>query len=128
MALIYLNMPSYNATSMDTAILTTDWQLYNWSVVDTVRNALKNNAKAVTIVLLDPSLHIQNSTSFSRLWVYSKEAGQNFSDERFYPKLAIHWSGVVPEFPTFLILPLFMIATLIAVKFYEKKTMPYKRL
>ena len=122
MALTYLNMPSYNATSKDTAILTTEWQLYNWSVVDIVGNALENHAKAVTIVLLDPSLHVQNSSSpISRLWFYSKEAGQSFSDERFYPKLAIHWSGVVAEFPTFLVLPLLMIATLLAVIIYRKK-------
>jgi len=37
-------------------------------------------------------------------------------------------SYVVPEFPLILILPLFMIATLLAVAFYKKKAMPHKRL
>jgi parallel beta-helix repeat protein len=35
---------------------------------------------------------------------------------------------IVPEFPSFLILPLFLIATLLAVIIYKKKAMPYKRL
>jgi len=35
---------------------------------------------------------------------------------------------IVPEFPSFLILPLMMIATLLAVIIYKKKAMPYKRL
>jgi parallel beta-helix repeat protein len=35
---------------------------------------------------------------------------------------------VVPEFPSFLILPLFMIAILLAVIIYKKKAIPYKRL
>jgi parallel beta-helix repeat protein len=36
--------------------------------------------------------------------------------------------AVVPEFPSFLILPLFLIATLLAVIIYKKKAMQYKRL
>jgi|GEM_PF-618781 parallel beta-helix repeat protein len=35
---------------------------------------------------------------------------------------------IIPEFPSFLILPLFIIATLAAVAFYKKKAMLYKRL
>jgi parallel beta-helix repeat protein len=35
---------------------------------------------------------------------------------------------MVPEFSSFLILPFFMIATLLAVAFYKKKTIQYKRL
>jgi parallel beta-helix repeat protein len=35
---------------------------------------------------------------------------------------------IVPEFPSFLILPLFMMATLLAVMVYKKKAMPYRKL
>jgi parallel beta-helix repeat protein len=44
----------------------------------------------------------------------------------YYP-LTVPYA-VVPEFPSFLILPLFLIATLLAVLIYKKKAMPYKRL
>lgn len=118
LTLTYLNMPSYNKTSMDSVPIATDIQWYNWNVVDAVRNALKSNPKAVTIVLLDPSLHSPSG----KVAFYSKEQGN------YLPKLAIHWSEVVPEFPTFLILPFFMIATLTAVAFYKKKAMQSKRL
>ena len=42
-----------------------------------------------------------------------------------YPLMAQY---TVPEFPTFLILPLFLIATLLAVIIYKKKAIPHKRL
>jgi hypothetical protein len=107
--LTYLNMPSYNTTSMDSVSTMLYGYWYNWSVVDAVRNALNSNSKAVTIVLRDPSLH--NSS------VYVDFISKEY-DYQSVPKLAIHWRGVVPEFPIFLVLPLFMIA--IAVTFYEQ--------
>jgi len=114
-SLTYSNMPSYNTTSMDSVLVTVNNQWYNWSTVDAVKNALNSNAEAVTVVLREPS--IQNSlVSFE-----SKEAPINLTD--YSPKLTIHWSNVVPEFPTFLILPFFMIATLLAVIIYRKKSM-----
>jgi hypothetical protein len=36
--------------------------------------------------------------------------------------------NTIPEFPSFLILPLFMIATLLAVIIYKKKAILYGRL
>lgn len=111
--LTYSNMPSYNTTSMDSVLVKVNNQWYNWSTVDAVKNALNNNPEAVTVVLREPS--IQNSTvSFE-----SKEAPINLTD--YSPKLTIHWSSIVPEFPTFLVLPFFMIATLLAVMIYKKR-------
>jgi len=111
--LTYLNMPNYNTTSMGSVSVEVANQFYTWNVIDAVRNALNSNSKAVTIVLLDPSLQ---SSSIS-VGFYSKE-----NNNTLYPKLAIHWSNIIPEFPTFLILPFFMIATLLAVVFYKKKS------
>jgi hypothetical protein len=118
LTLTYSNMPSYNTTSMDSVLVATSGQWYNWSVVDAIRDALDNTGRTVTMVLLDPSPHgLLSSVSFD-----SKE----FSISDYAPTLTVHWSGVVPEFPSFLILGLFTMATLLAVtvcrKRYARKT------
>jgi hypothetical protein len=114
LTLTYSNMPGYNTTSMDSVLITTNSQWYNWSVVDAIRDALNSTTRTVTMVLLDPSPSgLASSTSFD-----SKE----FSISDYAPTLTVHWSGVVPEFPTFLILPLFMMATLLGVIIYRKRT------
>jgi hypothetical protein len=71
---------------MDSAVVSTADQWYNWSVVDAVENALNNNPKAVTIVLSEPSPH---SSPHSVLFD-SKESPVYFTDHS--PKLTIHWS------------------------------------
>ena len=116
LTLTYSNMPSYNTTSMDSVSVLGLGQWCNWSVVDAVTDVLNSNAKVVTIVLFDPSSYSSASTvSFNskETFVYS-----GFEDTR--PALTIHWSSIVPEFPTSLVLPFFMMATLIAVAFYKK--------
>ncbi len=112
--LTYSNMPSYNTTSMDSLSVAVNNQWYNWSTIDAVKNALNSNAKAVTVILLEPSIQDSTSVSFQ-----SKEAPVNLTD--YSPHLTIHWSNVVPEFSTFLVLPLFMMATLLAVIVYRKR-------
>jgi hypothetical protein len=112
LTLTYSNMPSYNMTSMDSVLVESNNQWYNWSVVDAVRDALNSTARTVTLVLFDPSPHgLISSISFN-----SKEF--NISD--YAPALTVHWSGIVPEFPAFLVLPLYMMATLLAVIVYRK--------
>jgi hypothetical protein len=112
--LTYSNMPSYNTTSMDSVVVAINSQWCNWSVVDAVRDALNSTTRTVTIVLFDPSPHgLLSSISFN-----SKE----FSISDYAPTLTVHWSGVVPELPTFLVLPLYMMATLLAVIVYRKRT------
>jgi hypothetical protein len=115
LTLTYSNMPSYNTTSMDSALVATGYQWYNWSVVDAVTNVLNSHSSAMTIVMNEPSPH----SAFNNVWFDSKEAPVYVTD--YSPKLTIHWSSVVPEFPTFIVLPLFMIATLLAVIVYRKK-------
>jgi hypothetical protein len=116
LTLTYSNMPSYNTTSMDSVLVATNNQRYNWSVVDAVRDALDSTARTVTMVLFDPSPHgLLSSISFN-----SKE----FSISDYAPTLTVHWSGVVPEFPSFLILPLFMMATLLALAFHKRRGYP----
>ena len=109
------NMLSYNTTSMDSVLVTGTIQWYNWSVVNAVRDALNSNASSVTIVLFDPSSY----TSASIVSFNSKETPVVLQDTR--PALTIHWSSTVSEFPTFLVLPFFIMATLLAVTVYRKK-------
>lgn len=113
LTLTYSNMPSYNTTSMDSVLVVTSGQWYNWSVVDAIRDALNSTARTATMVLFDPSPHgLLSSIMFD-----SKE----FSTSDYAPTLTVHWIGVVPEFPSFLILALFMMATILAVTGCRKK-------
>jgi hypothetical protein len=113
LTLTYSNMPSYNTTSMDSVLVATANQWYNWSVVDPVRNALNGNPKSVTTVMQEPTLH----SSATVVWFESKES----LTTDVAPTLTVYWSGIIPEFPSFLLLPLFMIATLLAVIIYKRK-------
>lgn len=126
-ALTYSNMPSYDTSSGDEAIVAGyNAQWCNWSIVDIVKGSLSSGSAVVTIVLREPSLH----GNASEIWFASKEMNQivGSTGSDIAPKLTIHWSEVAPEFPTFIILPFFMIATLIGVALYKKKAMLHKRL
>ena len=94
---------------MDSVSVATVNLWYNWSVVDAVRNSLNGNARSVTIVMREPTPH----SSATSIYFDSKESPADYS-----PKLTIHWSNV-PEFPTFIVLPLFIIATLVALLAYR---------
>jgi hypothetical protein len=115
LTLKYSNMPSYNATLIDSVLVPTDSKWYNWSIVNVVRSNLKDNSKSVTIVLSETSPH----SSASEVSFYSKESQVDLTD--YAPRLTVHWSGFVPEFPSFLFLPLAMIATLVAVIVCKKR-------
>lgn len=124
LSLTYDNMPNYNTTSMDSVLVASANQWYNWTVVDAVGNALSGNPKSVTIVMQEPNPH----SSVAWVWFDSKESKVYLNLGIDYrPELTIHWSSVVPEFPTFLLLPLFMTATLVGVTLYKKKVISYKK-
>lgn len=113
LTLTWSNMPSYNATSMDMEQVATPNRWYNWSVTYAVQRAIDvthGGSDIVTIVLQETTVRSYSWVSF-----YSKEGYSN------YPELTVHWGDVVPEFPSFLILPLLVLATL-AVAFYKRKT------
>jgi parallel beta-helix repeat protein len=65
-----------------------------------------------------------NATETDGVWNTPYVIDSNNTD--YYP-LTVP-IAVIPEFPSFLILPLFMIATLLAVIIYKKKAIPHKRL
>ncbi len=54
-------------------------------------------------------------------WLQFKESGGYTTEESLFYQLVETNLWVIPEFPSFLILPLFMIATLLAVILYRRK-------
>ena len=64
------------------------------------------------------------ATETDGVWNTPYVIGTNSTD--YYP-LTVPYAAV-PEFPSLLILPLFLIATLLAVIIYKKKATPYRRL
>ncbi len=117
LTLTHANMPVFNATSMDSEVVTTSSKWYNWTVTDAVQQSVDGifgGPGMVTIVLLETSLH--GAGMDLTVFFYSKEGS-----DLYMPKLTIHWNDVVPEFPSFLVPTLFMIATLLAVIVYRRK-------
>jgi hypothetical protein len=110
----YMNQPAIDV-ALDTTFIGMPNKWYSWNVTDAVRNAsdgVFNASDVLTIVLKQTEWH----TSFHQLQIVSKDTGTACRIT-----LYVHWTDVVPEFPSFLILPLFTITTLLAVIVYRKK-------
>jgi len=102
-----INEPFYNRTSsLDSTLVYTSETWYSWNVADAIKNAT-----SVTIVLEESWFH----EGAEYVEFNSKETENNI------PKLTITWTAI-PEFPSLMILPLFMIATLLAVIVYKRKS------
>jgi hypothetical protein len=113
-SLIYSNMPHYNATPLDTVSLVDQPKWYSWRVFDAVLQAVNNGSNVVTIVLQGDTvqtdiLPIQLISRENTIFIWAK------------PLLTIYYT-IIPEFPSILlILPLFMIATLLTATIYRKR-------
>jgi len=115
------NYPRTGFISVDSLSVATSDKWYNWTVFDAVKYSQDNNLTAVTIALIEPNVH----SSPTVVEFYSKESPVYFTD--YSPTLTVHWSSVVPEFPTFIPLSLFMMMTLIAATYYRfKQKLPVK--
>ena len=81
---------------------------YNWNQTTSINQAKVNASyTAITLVLLT----FESFQPNTYIWFASKENSTDYS-----PRLIVHWSGIVPEFPTLALIPSFMIVTsLIAV-------------
>ena len=114
-SITYNNQPSYSTTVLASKRVyrldINDDHWFTWDVTGAVTQSFDNNKDLVSIVV---EIH-PNSVMYSRLWFDSKE---NLWDS---PELIVAWSGEIPEFRSFLILPLFMMATLLAVIVYRRK-------
>jgi len=104
------NMP-HDASAyavLDTDYVANEETWYEWLVTEAVVNATANNATAVTIVMRHPEGWETPPMSFD-----SKEASLTKK-----PKLTVFWEGI-PEFPSFLILPLFMIVSVLVITIHK---------
>ena len=116
LTLTYSNLPSYNTTLMDSELVSSAYEWYNWSVVDAVRSALNTNSTQLTLVLSEPTPH----SSLNGVMFYSKEAPVSTSD--YSPELTVHWTAITPEYPTVLYIPMAIITTLVVTSlFYKRK-------
>jgi len=108
------NCPNYiTSIELDIDYVANDETWYEWIVTEAIMNATANNTTTVTILVRCP-YGPQPSTTIS---FTSKEASLTKQ-----PKLTIFWEGIIPEFPSFLILPLSMIATLGIVIMHTMRT------
>jgi hypothetical protein len=114
-SITYNNQPSYSTTVLASKLVyrlnINDDHWFAWDVTGAVTQSFDNNKDLVSIVV---EIH-PNSLMYSWLWFDSKE---NLWDS---PELIVGWSGEIPEFPSFLILPIFMIASLLVVIVYRRK-------
>jgi len=99
---------------MDLTVVATAFEWYSWNVVDAVRNAvdgIHGGPDVVTIVLLETSLR----SAFSSASFYSKE------QVIYVPKLTVHWSDIVPEFPTWTTMFLILIVLTVIMAIYKRR-------
>jgi hypothetical protein len=96
---------------LDTDYVVNNEVWYEWNVTQAVVNATASNATDVTIIMRYPYPEEATSLAFN-----SKEASSTKA-----PKLTVSWTDAIPEFPPILILPSFMIATLVAVLMMKRK-------
>ena len=106
------HLPSLGDLYLDSETVSTEQTWHAWIVTAAIENATSRNASAVTIMVGRPF----GRANEGAVWAFfnSKEAG------KYIPKLTIEWTEV-PEIPTFLIMPFFMIVTLLAVIFSKRK-------
>jgi len=104
------NAPWSGGEELDSDYVASDETWYEWDITEAVVNATANNTTAVTIELRHPWGLMVPHMSFN-----SKEALKKI------PKLTVSWTDVIPEFPSVIILPLFMTATLIATIVQRRK-------
>ncbi len=112
--LTYSNMPSFNATSMDSTLVSSSYEWYSWNVIDTVRKAvdgIHGGPDEVTIVLLETAFR----GLISSVYFNSKE------DMLYHPKLTVHWSEIIPEFPTLMSMVLILIVITVAVAIFKRR-------
>jgi hypothetical protein len=100
------NAPSFILVACGTTTIAIEDSWYSWDVTDLVKNNLGRN---MTLVLTVTDVEESYSISYR-----SRQSSSNA------PELLIEYS-IIPEFPSFLILPLFMIATLLAVIAYRRR-------
>ena len=88
-------------------------QWYSWNALATFNSAILHVGSAETTFLL---MTFTSYSPYSFVWFASKEYPADYS-----PRLTVHWSGIVPEFPPVALVPSFMIVTSLIAVFYRRK-------
>jgi len=107
------NDPSYAGhLLLDSAIVRHDETWYDWDVTTAVENATARNSTIISIMLRHPF----GAGHDGGVWAKfdSKEVSA------YAPKLTVEWIAV-DEFPSILIVPFFMIATLLTLTVCKRK-------
>jgi len=89
-------------------------QRYNWTVTDAVRkgvDGIHGGPDVVTIVLLETTLR----GDFSSVSLHSTEMELNV------PELTIHWTEIIPEFPTWTSMLLILIMLTVVMTIYKRR-------
>ena len=100
------NAPSFSPTPSYVTTVGVEDSWYSWDVTELVKNSMGKN---MTLVLTVADVGDSFGVYFKSWEAYNNN-----------PELDIDYI-IIPEFPLFLILPLFMTATLLAVTVYRRK-------
>lgn len=93
MNLTYDNEPDYNGTAMDSVQVIDALTWYSWNVFSSVKESMDSKDAAVTLVL-DTKTNTQEQETYVSTQFSSKESVS------YVPRLIVHWSDTVPEYPT----------------------------
>ena len=94
---------------LDTDYVASNSTWYEWAVTEAVENATAQSVSEVTFLLRQPWGLITPHRTFN-----SKEAGKRI------PKLTVSWEDIIPEFPSFTVLPILMLAAIAVTVAYKK--------
>ena len=100
------NAPSFSPVALDTETVAVSSTWYSWDVTELVRSNLGSNLTLVLTV-----------TDVGESYLASYRSRQGISNP---PELLVDYV-VIPEFPSFLVLPLFVTATLLATAIYKRR-------
>jgi len=115
LTLTWDNSPAFG-TLMDKTLVASSAQWYSWNVTDAVLdglNGIHGGPDVVPVVL-------REATTFRSMYSKASFLSKEGSSE-LRPKLTIHWIDVIPEFPSLLLLPLFMMVILLAAIAFRRK-------
>jgi hypothetical protein len=115
----FRNQPTYNSTPLDTIHIPRSNEWYNWDVTQPVKDAfaeMSGGSKELSIVLKQ----VEPQKLFPSLVIGSREGTWSV-------QLYVHWIDIIPEFPSWTILPL-LLATTALIVICRKRLTKHRRI